>query len=237
MWLSKIALLLGLTTVAVSSLLFAPASAADDHDKPISVKLEGTWVCVGDSITEGGGASKPEKGYVGRLTALAKEAGKSVTLTNAGLSGWSTQSFVDNAKNVVAKVPEDAAVITIMLGTNDAHEDGTPAKIAEKASANMEKLIGLYQARAPHAQIVLLAPPAVYPDRLTQRLKNAHYDDKTPAKLAAITDAYKTLAGRLKIRFVDLSTLPSAENSADGVHPNDAGHDEFAKALWKELNS
>jgi lysophospholipase L1-like esterase len=233
----KLALLLGFSAATVAIAALTPRATADDQATTIPVKLEGKWACVGDSITQGEGATKPDKCYVGRLADLAKADGKSVTLINRGISGWSTQSFVDNAKKTVAKVPQDTAIITIMLGTNDAHEDGTPSKIAEKASANMEKLIALYQARAPHAQIVLLAPPAVYPDHLTQRLKNAHYDDKTPAKLAAITDAYRTLAIRLKIRFVDLSTLPKAENSADGVHPNDAGHDEFAKALWKELNS
>jgi len=132
-------------------------------------------------------------------------------------------------------MPADATVVTILLGTNDTRfgEDGD--EIAKRAVTNLRQLIALYHAKAPDARFVIMASPAIYPDMLPENLRNANYNERSPAKVAALRDAYKAMAAEDHLQFIDLSELPSRTNSIEGVHPNAAGQQQLADKIWTEL--
>jgi lysophospholipase L1-like esterase len=195
----------------------------------------GTLVCVGDSITEGQPKDQVGEGkdYVSLLGGKAAKLGMKVK--NEGRSGWATMDYIKNAQGMVDSMPADAAVVTILLGTNDTRfgEDG--GEIANRAVANLRKLIALYQAKAPKARFVIMAAPAIYPDMLPENLRAANYNERSPAKVEALRDAYKAMAREDHLQFIDLSDLPSRENSIEGVHPNAAGQQQLAEKIWAEL--
>ena len=220
------AVLLGLCSVATAQEQSPPAA------KPPAGKL----VCVGDSITEGALATRPERCYVSRIRSLASEAHCDLQVVNEGRSGWSTGAFAANAAALAAKLPVDATLITIMLGTNDTRENGLPGKIAEEAADHLDKLIKLYREKVPGVEVVLITPPAAYPSKFTEELRRAHYEENTPEKLMAIDAAYQSLARRLGLRLIDVSKLPGSEHSPDGVHPDDDGHAKLAEWIWRALN-
>lgn len=198
-------------------------------------KPAGTLVCVGDSITEGQPKDRVGEGrdYVSLLGEKAAKLGMKVK--NEGRSGWATQDYIKNAQGMVDAMPADAAVVTILLGTNDTRfgEDGN--EIANRAVANLRKLIAAYRAKAPNARFVIMAAPAIYPDMLPENLRNANYNERSPAKVAALRDAYRAMAQEDHMQFIDLSDLPSRENSIEGVHPNAAGQRQLADKIWTEL--
>jgi lysophospholipase L1-like esterase len=212
------------------------AEPALGGDGPTTRPLAGRLVCVGASETEGALASKPELCYVSRLGGLARAAHDDLQVINEGRSGWSTGAYAYNAAKLAEKLPADTTVITIMLGTNDIRDKGTPDKIATAAARNMERLIKAYQARVPHARVVILTPTAVYPNKFIQHLRDTGYDETGPAKLVAIDAAYKALAGKLGLQLIDLSDLPDIAGCAEGVHANDQGHAKIAERVWRELN-
>ena len=205
-------------------------------ERPTTRPLSGKMVCVGASETEGSLASRPELCYVSRLAAFAREAHDDVQVVNEGRSGWSTGAYAYNAAKLAGKLPTDTTLITFMLGTNDTRDKGSPAKIAATAARNMERLIKAYQARVPHARVVLMTPTALYPGKFIQHLRDTGYDETGPAKLVAIDAAYKGLAAKMGLQLIDLSDLPTIEGSAEGVHANDQGHEQIAERVWRELN-
>ena len=77
----------------------------------------GTMVCLGDSLTEGYGASRPfavdkSKSYPAFLQKRVK-----LTIVNAGISGDTAAGGLDRVENdVLAKDPQ---VVIILLGAND----------------------------------------------------------------------------------------------------------------------
>ena len=221
------------------ALAFPSRARAEDANGPVTVKgLDGKLVCVGDSITEGYLASnRSELGYVGQLRRLAAESHRTLEVINEGRSGWSTGAFAYNAAKLAESLPADATLITILLGTNDAHEQGTPVKIAADAVRNLDKIIQSYRAKAPRAEFVIITPPESYPSKFTGELLRAHYDEQTPAKLTAIVEAYQAFCKRSGLRLIDVSKLPGIEHAPDGVHLDDAGHAMLARVIWRELNS
>ena len=227
-----------LRRLLVSAALAAcwPAVAAVGGDRPTTRPLAGKLVCVGASITQGFLASKPDLSYVGRLAAMAAAAHDDLQVVNEGRSGWSTGAYAYNSAKLADKLPADTTLITIELGTNDLRDKGSPAKIAQTAAANLERLIKAYQARVPAATVVVITPTAVYPAKFTQHLRDTGYDDSGPAKLVAIDAAYKALARKLGLQLIDLSDLPAAGDTPEGVHPDDHGHAAIADRVWRELN-
>ena len=220
----------------IAVLIAAPTARLASAAEPAAVPPPGKLVCVGDSITAGESVT-PDQCYVGRLKAKAAAAGVKLDVAADGRSGWTTGDFLAHAKAVVAKVPADATVVTILLGTNDARSADSPEKVADRAADHVTKLIALYHAKAPRATFVLVGPPAVDVARLTPRLRKADYGARTPPALTAIRAAYKAAAERLGARFVDLSAVPSAGHTVDGVHPDPAGHAEIADAVWAALST
>jgi lysophospholipase L1-like esterase len=201
------------------------------------LKLEGKLICIGASITNGEGV-KPAECYVGLLKAKAKAENLHLEVIGQGRSGWSTGAYVHNGAKVVEAMPMDATIVTILLGTNDSREDGSPEEIGERAAENLAKLIDLYQEKAPHAQFIVVGPTKCYPEILTKRLLAAHYGKKTPANLHAISKGFAAVARERGLRFIDLSEVPSSANdSIDGIHVKAAGHLQIFEAIWGCLSA
>ncbi len=212
------------------------AVAVRGGEGPTTRPLSGRLVCVGASLTQGSLASKPELCYVSRLAAFAAAAHDDLRVVNEGRSGWSTGAYAYNAKKLAEKLPADTTLITILLGTNDLREKGAPADIAARAAKNLERLIAAYQARVPHARVVIMTLTDVYPDKFIRHLRDTGYDDAGPAKRAAINAAYRMLAGRLGLQLIDLSGVMTPQDTPEGVHANDRGHEKIADLVWRELN-
>jgi acyl-CoA thioesterase I len=201
------------------------------------LRLEGKMVCVGDSITFGEGVA-PAQSYVGLLAAKAKAENLDLQVIGQGRSGWSTGSYIQNAKEIAEAMPADATIVTILLGTNDAHEEGSPQEVGERAARNLGKLIEIYHARAPGAQFVVMTPTRALPEILTKRLRDAHYGEKTPVNLKQIDEGLEAVARARGLLFIDLSDVPSSsKNSIDGIHPNAAGHKEIFEAVWRSVSA
>ncbi len=199
--------------------------------------LQGKLVCVGDSITAGEPHERIGRhmSYVDQIRTMATAAQLKLEIINQGRSGWSTQQYLDEAKSIVKAMPADATVITIMLGTNDTRFGENPTEIADRCVTNLRKLIALYHDKAPHARFVILPAPAVYPAKLPAELRRANYNEQTPAKNEAIRNAYIAMAKTDGLQFIDVSSLPKAAHSLEGVHPTAEGQKDLADAIWKGL--
>ena len=203
-------------------------------NKPIA-----TVAFLGDSITEGCGASKPENGFVG---VIAREW-SDVRVLNYGIGGTRIarseypgakpqydQCFLDR----VDGIDPDADVIVVFGGTNDfGHGNGklgTPSDGPESEYTFYGALRSLCLRlirRYPTKRIVLMTP-------LHRRSENATTNEiGLPCHpLRDYVRAIKEVAAEYSLPVLDLFAtagiqpmIPEQREAfcPDGLHPNDAG--------------
>lgn len=182
-------------------------------------------VCIGDSITLGEGVNGKEN-----FVSLLGASQSGWRMVNLARSGWSTSTYLARRQEVVSAVPPDATLILVLLGTNDVRERAT-SDIAGAVVRRLDELTDLFGGRAPGAEIVLMAPPNVYPSRLSARLRRAGFDETSPYHLKLVGDGIRQLAIRKRYRYVDLYAVVTDRNTLDGVHPSAAGHRQISNAI------
>lgn len=195
-------------------------------------------VFLGDSITQGAGATKKENVY---LEVCAKKLGAKAV--NFGVGGTriapqitpSAEAFCDEYFLLRAKkMDKDADLVVVFGGTNDfGHGDAPFGRIGDKDPATFcgayDALIEYLMATYGKEKLII-----VYP--LRRRNETATNGDGSKAEgskpLAEYHDAEKTIAEKCGLKSVDFwndgdlnpNTPDGNENFADGLHPNDIGH-------------
>ncbi|MDB2673672.1 GDSL-type esterase/lipase family protein [Akkermansiaceae bacterium] len=131
----------------------------------------------------------------------------------------------------------DIAVIT--LGTNDTCQNDKRKNWEHQSDLTSDALFLIAKLREANPDLVvhLCSPPPMFPNQ--KGLKPERKADlATRAKrLPAIHQAYaKAAASDVKTHFHDLTRSITPGNTTDGVHPNNAGHEELAKHYFDLLS-
>lgn len=192
---------------------------------------------LGDSITEGKGATCPENCYVSQFAART-----GALCRNYGISGTRiARKKVPSAKprydldfpSRVAQMDADADLVVVFGGTNDyGHGD---APLGEPEDRTVWSFYGalhvLYDSlldRFPKAIIVILTP---MPRR---------DEENGDLRLLPFVEAVRQVAGEYKLPVLDMyAKYPvdlhdpdvQAKYMPDGVHPSDLGHSVLADML------
>lgn len=206
-------------------------------------------VFLGDSITQGAGATNEENVY---LEVCAKKLGAKAV--NFGVGGTriapqitpSAEAFCDEYFLLRAKkMDKDADLVVVFGGTNDfGHGDAPFGRIGDKDPATFcgayDALIEYLMATYGKEKLII-----VYP--LRRRNETATNGDGSKADgskpLAEYHDAEKAIAEKCGLRSVDFwndgdlnpNTPDGNENFADGLHPNDIGHRLLGEKLAEAI--
>lgn len=192
--------------------------------------------CVGDSITEGAGASGPAKNYVEQLQLLL---GSAVDIQNFGKSGATllSQGFGDKPYNLepefteatafVDNAPPNAVVsVIINLGANDSKpfnwdQAGKPAQFKADYLALVDHFLGLKSKPA----VYVAFPLATGNNPCCEIRGNIIRDEQLPL--------IRQVAMERGIPIIDLNTGTTnhPEYFGDGVHPNDTGYQVMAQLV------
>lgn len=195
----------------------------------------------GDSITQGFWDS--EGGWVERLRkhydSLALQDLKNNTqpeIFNLGVSGDTTRNLLTRIEleTKVRKWPGDPLVVVLAIGTNDdlfkSNQQYVPP---EEFQTNLDHIVTMLTPIADH--IVLVGNPACEESRTTPVFwGDYHYFNK---ELQRSEQAVAKVAQEKDLLFVPLfqafkAKLDSgADLLADGLHPNDAGHEFIATLI------
>ena len=193
---------------------------------------------IGDSITEGHGASSPDKTY---WAILGKETG--ATVRGYGISGtrfakqtnpsiWPSHDldFVMRAQ----EMDDDADVVVVFGGTNDfGHGDAPIGNPYDRDNTTFygacHKLFTDLINKDPTSTIVIMTP-------LHRLNEDNPCGDAKPAPVGALIDyvnIIKEVAAYYSLPLLDLWSLAGiqpkveinrAKYCPDGLHPNDDGH-------------
>jgi len=193
-------------------------------------------ICIGDSITQGGRAGRPEYTYRYPLYKLLKKSGLSFDFIGTrqggldanfkwptdfdpdheGFYGAKTATVRDKLKQDLLKLPPpDVALIN--LGSNDWRGSTRKGVIAP-----MTDIVALLRQRNPSVKVVVMQLPGI-----RKRLRIHFLTWQMANKLS--TEQSEVTTAPLYLDW-DAST-----DTFDGGHPNISGQNKMAKILYSEL--
>ena len=182
---------------------------------------------VGDSITEGAGASNSYRNYVSQAAAILGDEFDVLNVGRGGMTLMSTPEAYTNTEQYQQGLDFNPDIVTIMLGTNDGKDRywGMYSETQYNAAQfeeEMTELINSYR-ELPSRPIVFVATsPTVY-GKQVDTIDNKYVPE--------IVEVQKKVAADMGCPVIDINTFTQnhSEWFGDGVHPNDAGYAEIAK--------
>jgi lysophospholipase L1-like esterase len=191
-------------------------------------------IALGDSIVAGAG--DPEHlGWVGRALAGRRE----VTLYNLGVRRETSADIAARWRAEVTPrlVDHEPMRIVVSFGLNDCNpaDEGAPG-VRVPAAETLKNAHAILTGAGALAPVLMVGPPPTAEPGVTVRAE-------------ALNDQLMTLAGRLKVPFIDVfrplaaSGLWQAEAAAwDGAHPGAAGYQQLADLIrahpaWRAFTS
>ncbi len=196
------------------------AAAWREHNARAVSSPSRRWIVLGDSMSQGVGASAHDAGWVGVLADRLRADGDDLAVLNLSATGARTPDVVDLQLPVLERLPaqgHDAPtpLITVMVGSNDLFGG------REAREALPDAMASLVEQVPPGTVVTTLPQPAGAAGRA-----NAHVE---------------AAAARGRVRMLDLRTTgPTSWRgrlASDFFHPNDAGYAAMADALEPALRS
>lgn len=180
------------------------------------------YVALGDSAGQGIGASKPQNGYIGRVSEeIAKRVGKPVHTINLSVSGAKIADIVSDQIPTLSKLKlPEGSMVTVEVGANDM-QNFEPARF-----------------EAEFAQMLSQLPAGAYVSDVPYFGKGLFRARE--ASVAQANTIVHRLLGKYKVKPVYLheSTEKHSSwlnNAADMFHPNDRGYHWWFEAFIKEI--
>jgi acyl-CoA thioesterase-1 len=176
-------------------------------------------VIIGDSLTEGLGVDEKDS-YPARLEILLRENGlNEAQVINGGVSGSTSATGMERLRWYLKAKPSH---VMIALGANDGLRGLSPLE----TSKNLTQMIELALEKNVEVILMGMKMPANYGGKYRQEF------EATYEQLA------KKFPQVYYLSFIlDGVALQKEFNQADGIHPNEKGHEIIAKNLWLKLKT
>ncbi len=214
------------------------------------MELQGKKVVfLGDSITEGTGATDVEHRYTNVFARLAD-----CEIFVDGIGGTriarqtipTTEKYDQDFNGRADALPDDADIVVVFGGTNDfGHGDAPLGTFGDETVYTFygalrvlcEKLIAKY----PYATVVFMTPL----HRLTENATVNKYGQPTPP-LIEYVKAIRQVCEQYSLPVLDLFKVSGMQPSVeiiqqtympDGLHPSNAGAEKIAKLLYQFLRN
>ncbi|HZZ73083.1 MAG TPA: GDSL-type esterase/lipase family protein [Pirellulales bacterium] len=220
-----------LLAVGLTGIFVVATGVRAAEPKPVDVshyKDPIKLACVGDSITEGAGASDPKRGPYPKQ--LAKLLGDKWDVKNFGVGGAtmlkSGDKPYDKQGKYKAALEFKPDVVVLKLGTNDTKPQNWSHKDEFVASA--KEIIDAFKKANPHVVIYVCYPVPAFP---------SNYGIRDEIIKNEVLPLLKEVAADEKTEVIDLYSAMAEHGKLfpDKVHPNDEGYGLIAAAVQKAL--
>ena len=194
----------------------APYATAWQRDNAEALRQAGPlWIAIGDSMTQGIGASSHRRGYVGQLSTTLAEHGWAHRLVNLSYNGARVQDVLERQLPALEQITREqgaAALVTVIIGSNDIVLGSHRDQLLDRFTQMLERL--------PQGSVVANLPnPRREAVAIDATLRGA--DASGDLVLADLRrDGAKSWRGRL---------------APDMFHPNDRGYAEMAASFERTL--
>lgn len=201
-------------------------------------------ICFGDSITRGE-SDAVYGGWVDRIkTRLIKQfldtTKDRVSVFNMGISGETTDGLIQRFQHEFVTRLSDDKQNTVLFGygANDlANEDGYFLVAIESYIDNLSHCIEFVLEKGAAVVLINITPIAAHLNGLAN-VNNRIRDDQT---IRRYNQALLALSVKYSVDLIDVYTPFNARKeaylTADGLHPNSAGHELLYQVISKSLLS
>ena len=170
---------------------------------------------IGDSLSEGYGVNK-EDAYPRQLELLLKDAGKDVTVINAGSSGSTSAGAVARLRWHLKVKPK---ILILALGANDGLRGVQP----DATQKNLAQCITLAKANGVLVYLAGMKMPYNYGEKYRGAFEKIFPELVREFQIKEIPFLLQGVGGI------------AALNQSDGIHPNEKGHKIIAQNISKVL--
>lgn len=178
------------------------------------------WIVLGDSMSQGIGATSYDAGWVGQLATRLELDGQPLRVVNLSATGARVPDVVERQLPAMASLPDadpdaGATLVTVMVGSNDLFGGRSARALLPGAMAELVD-------RLPGGAVVTTLPQ--------------------PSRVAVLANRPIEMAGTAgTIRVADLRvTGPTSWRgrlAEDWFHPNDDGYAALADALEADVRT
>jgi lysophospholipase L1-like esterase len=190
------------------------------------------YAALGDSLTAGAGADKPEE-YLPYL--LAQNFGgpdKKIILKNYSVPGAKTEDLVVSFLPLAIK--DNPEIVTVLIGINDIHDFVSPTDFRN----NYETILSRLTAETK-AKVYVINIPFIGADELIGQPYRFYFKQK----INKYNEIIKELAAKYSAGYVDLYTptfsllRQSGDHySIDLFHPSASGYKIWADIIYADIN-
>ena len=188
----------------------------ESHNRVAASGRGPLWVALGDSMTQGIGASAPDRGWVGQLSGRLVARGWDHRLVNLGVNGARVEDLLDRQLPVLEAMTAEgtpAALVTVIIGSNDIVVRRHRRGLAERFDRMLDLL-------PEHTVVANLPNPHREARAIDARLR----ERAESGRLVLVDirrDGPRTWRGRL---------------ASDKFHPNDQGYADLATIVERAVD-
>ncbi len=190
------------------------ARAWEEHNRRVLTEAGPLWVALGDSMTQGIGASAPERGWAGQLSERLAASGWPHRLVNLSVSGARVEDVLDRqlAALETLTATTGAALVTVVIGSNDIVAARHRARLVDRFTVMLDRL--------PPSSVVANLPNPRREARLVDALLHERAAEGRLVLADLREEGPRSWRGRL---------------AADLFHPNDLGYADMATVVEHAL--
>lgn len=186
----------------------------ESHNRAAAAGAGPLWVALGDSMTQGIGASAPDRGWVGQLSERLATRGWDHRLVNLGVNGARVEDVLERQLPALEALTgtgpsrSSAALVTVVVGSNDVvvrrHRRGLVGRFTELLD------------RLPDGALVSNLPNPHREARAVDAMLRERADAGRLVLVDMRRDGPRSWRGRL---------------ASDKFHPNDRGYADMASVV------
>lgn len=189
------------------------------------------YAALGDSLTSGVGTERYEESYPYLVAQKIAGVEEKVTHLNFSYPGARTDDLI---QDLLAKaITEKPTVVTLLIGTNDAHGNVSQAEFARNYKYIVDELKSKTQAK-----IYLITIPYIGADDLLVPPYRKYFD----TRVTDFNKVIESLADGYRINIIDLASETAMETpqakyyATDLFHPSSKSYGAWAKYIYEHLN-
>lgn len=152
---------------------------------------------------------------------------------NLGVSGDTTKDVLVRFKNELSA--RKAGLVIISIGDNDTVYDKSPDKsklTEDQFASNIEEMIAI--ATAATDKVILLGLKQVTEKKVQPVPWNAKTNYRN-VSIKAYGERLQRIASERGVKYIPMFDLLTDEDLADGLHPNEKGHEKIFKRVREFL--
>lgn len=192
---------------AVAAQVAPYAEAWRAHNESVRAGREPLWVALGDSLSQGVGATTWQAGWLPTVARDLADAGRPYRVLNLSRTGATTHDVLDRQLPLLLDLEEVPALVTLLVGANDIVRRRHRRGLVERWAAILPQL--------PDTSVVALMPQ--------------------PVPLARRVNDLVRERGVVTVNVRPAARPLWGHRAPDLFHPNDRGHRRIADVFLEVL--